>query len=72
MGPNMYLYEKAREAHCHDLRREAEKIRMLSQLPGPRRSMSRHIAGKLGILLLKLGTWLQRFEQSHTTLQDHV
>jgi hypothetical protein len=34
--------------------------------------MSRHIAGKLSILLLKLGTWLQRFEQSHPTLEDHV
>ncbi len=72
MGPNMYLYEKVREAHCQDLQREAEKSRMLSHLPGPRRSMSRHIARKLGILLLKLGMWLQRFEQSHPTLQDHV
>ncbi len=72
MGPNMYLYEKAREAHCQDLRREAEKSRRLSQLPGPRRSMSRHIAGKLSILLLKLGAWLQRFEQSQPTLEDHV
>ncbi len=72
MGPTMYLCEKAREAYCQDLRREAEKIRMLSQLPGPRRSMSRHIARKLGILLFKLGTWLQQFEQSHPTLEDHV
>ena len=24
MGPNMYLYEKAREAHYQDLLREAE------------------------------------------------
>jgi hypothetical protein len=38
MGPNMYLYEKAREAHCQDLRREAEKSRLLAHLPGPRRT----------------------------------
>jgi hypothetical protein len=73
MGPNMYsLYEKAREAHCQDLRREAEKRRLLAHRPGPRRSISRHIAGKLGILLLKLGIWLQRFEQSQPTLEDRV
>ncbi len=71
MGPNMYLYEKAREVHYQDLRREAEKSRRLSQLPGLRWSMSRHIAGKLSILLLKLGAWLQRFEQSQPTLEDH-
>jgi len=71
-GPNMYLYEKAREAHCQDLRREAEKSCLLALLPGPRRSMSRHIAGKLSILLLKLGAWLQRFEQSQPTLKDPV
>ena len=73
MGPNMYyLYEKAREAHCQDLRREAEKSRLLAQLPGPRRRMSRHLAGKLSRMLLKLGAWLQRFEHSQPTLGDHV
>ncbi len=72
MGPNMYLYEKARQAHCQDLRREAEKSRRQTPLPGPRRSMSRRIAGKLSILLLNLGAWLQRFEQSQATLEDHV
>ncbi len=44
MGPNMYLYEKAREAHYQDLLREAEKRRRLSQLPRYRRSMSRRTA----------------------------
>jgi hypothetical protein len=34
MGPNMYLYEKAREAHDQDLRLEAEKRRRLSHLLG--------------------------------------
>ena len=72
MGPNMYLYEKAREAHYQDLLREAEKRRLLAQLPRYRRSMSRRAAGKLGILLLKLGTWLKQFEQSQAALEDHV
>ena len=29
MGPNMYLYEKAREAYHHDLRRQMEERRLL-------------------------------------------
>jgi hypothetical protein len=64
MGPNMYLYEKAREVHYQDLRREAEKERLLAQLPQHRRSLSRYTAGKLGVLLLKLGTRLKQFEHS--------
>ena len=72
MVPNPYLYEKAREARYQDLRREAEKSRLLVALPGHRRSMSRHMASKLGFLLLKLGAWLQQFEQSQPTLEDHV
>jgi hypothetical protein len=72
MGPNIYLYEKARETHEQELRREAEKRRMLSQLPRQRWSMSRRAAGKLGELLLKLGTWLKQLEQSRSALEDHV
>jgi hypothetical protein len=66
-----YLYEKAREAHSQDLMREAEKERLLRHLPRHRRSMSRRAAGKLGVLLLKLGTRLKQFELTHTTLEDH-
>jgi hypothetical protein len=62
MGPTMYLYEKSREAYYHDLRRQMEEKHRLSLLP-QRRSMSRRAAGKLGVLLLKLGTWLKQFEQ---------
>ncbi len=71
MGPNMYLYEKAREVHSRDLLREAEKERLLRRLPRHRRSMSRRAAAKLGVLLLKLGTRLKQFELTHTTLEDH-
>ena len=71
MGSNTYLYEKAREAHYQDLLREAEKRRLLVCLPRHRRSISRRTAGKLGILLLKLGTWLKQFEQPHTEFEDY-
>ena len=72
MSSKIYLEEKAREAHYRNLLREAEKRRLLAQLPQHRRSMSRRAVGKLGILLLKLGTWLKQFEQSPTELEDHV
>jgi hypothetical protein len=71
MGPNTYLYQKAHEAHYQDLLREAEKERLLAQLPRHRRSMSRRVAGKLGVLMLKLGTRLKQFEQLPTFIEDH-
>jgi hypothetical protein len=71
LGPIMYLYEKAREVHYQELLHEAEKRRLLARLPRHRRSLSRRAAGKLGILLLKLGIWLKQFEQSPTALEDH-
>jgi hypothetical protein len=55
MGFNMDFYEKEHQAHYQDLLREAEKERMLSHLPRHRRSRSRSAAGKLGVLLLRLG-----------------
>ena len=64
MGPNTYLYHKAYEAHSQDLLREAEKERLLAQLPRHRWSMIKRAAGKLGVLLLKLGAWLKQFELS--------
>ena len=72
MGPNMYLYQKAREAHDQDLRHEAEKRRRLSHLPRHRWSMSRRAAWKLGELLLKLGMWLKQLEQSRSALKNHI
>ena len=70
MGPCMYLYEKAREVHYQDLRREMAESRRLSHLP--RHRLSKHVAGKLGVLLLKLGSRLEQFEQSHTVLTPEV
>ena len=67
MGPYIYLYEKAREVHYQDLRREMAASRRLSHLP--RHRLSRRLAGKLGVLLLKLGSRLKQFEQSETVVQ---
>jgi hypothetical protein len=66
MGPSMYLYEKARDARYQDLQRDMAESRRLSHLP--RTHLRRRVAGKLGVLLLKLGSQLKQFEQSHTPL----
>jgi hypothetical protein len=71
MDPHMYLYERAREAYYRDLRRDMEERRRLSLLP-QRRSVSRRTAGRLSMLLLKIGTWLRQFEQPATTSVDRV
>jgi len=72
MDSKVYLDEKVRQAHDQELLRAAEKRRLLAQLPRHRRSRSRQAAGKLGLLLLKLGAWLKQFEQSSTVLEDHI
>ena len=66
MGPTMYLYEKAREEHSHDLQHEMAEKQRLSHLPRHRLSRGRRVVGKLGVLLLKLGTQLKQFEQVQT------
>lgn len=67
MGPNLYLYEKVLEMHRQDLQHEVEVRRLLAGLP-KRPGPARQGAGKLGVLLLKLGTWLKRMEQPATAL----
>ena len=72
MGPNIYLLEKAYEAHRQDLLREAENERLLAQLPHHHGRVGSYVAGKLGTLLLWLGAKLSQFEQkSPTILEDH-
>ncbi len=46
MDSRVYLDEKVRQAHYQDLLREAEKERLLAQLPRHRRSISRRAAAK--------------------------
>ena len=71
MDSKIYLDEKIRKAHYQDLLREAEKERLLAQLPPHRWSTMKRVAGKLGVLLLKLGTRLKQLEQSPTLFEDH-
>lgn len=71
MNSKLHLDEKVQQGHYQDLLREAEKRRLLAQLPRHRQSIGRHAAGMLGLLLLKLGTRLKQFELIHTTLEDH-
>ena len=66
----MYFNEKEREMRSQKFLREAENERRLSHLPRHRGSMSRRAAGKLGVLLLKLGTRLKQFERSVSVLED--
>lgn len=62
--------QKASEVHRQDLLHEAENERLLKQLPLNNRNMIKNAAGKLSILLLKLGARLQQIEQSATMLED--
>jgi hypothetical protein len=71
MDSKIYLNEKVRQAHYQDLLREAENERLLAQLPRHRWSTLKRAAGKLGVLLLKLGTRLKQFEQTRPFLEDH-
>jgi hypothetical protein len=63
MNTKLHLDEKILQSHYPDLLREAEKRRLLAQLPRHRRSISRYLAGKLGLLLLKLGARLKQFDE---------
>ena len=69
MDSKMYLYEKAREVHYQELRRLMERRQWLARQQF-RRSMSRRAAGTLGVLLLKLGSWLKQFEHSGTAFEN--
>ena len=66
---NQHLYEKEVEMRRRALFLEMEKRQLLAQLP-KRLNMSRRGAGKLGLLLLKLGMWLKQLEHPQTVLED--
>ena len=69
MLTNQYVYEKEVEMRHRKLHDEMEKSRLLAQLP-KRRSMARRAAGKLGVLLVKLGMLLKQLEQPQAALED--
>src|SRR5947209_5448146 len=51
---NPYLYEKLAQAHYQELLHEAEKQRMLAQLPRRHPPLMRNIAGQLAAFLKSL------------------
>ena len=71
MDSKVYLDNKVQQAHYQDLLREAEKRRLLAQLPRHRNHLITYATGKLGMLLLKLGTRLKQFEPIQAPLEDY-
>ncbi len=70
MSFNAHLYDKLAEDHRQELQHEMEQKRILSSLP--HRSMGRRAAGKLGVLLVSLGTRLEKFEHQGKSMAYHV
>lgn len=69
MQNNQHLYEKELELRYRDLRSEMEERQLLAHLP-KRLNMGRRAAGKLGVLLLKLGMWLKQLEHPQPARED--
>ncbi len=63
MNLNSYLYEQLVAAHRQELEREIEQYRMLASLPRQHPTRVQLAVGKLGTLLVELGTRLQQLEQ---------
>ena len=63
MSSNFYLQQKVVEMHRQELLQEAERERLLAQLPRHHVNVSSYIAGKLGTLLLWLGGRLKQSER---------
>lgn len=71
MDSKVYLDRKIQQAHYQDLLREAEKRRLLAQLPRHRGRWIMYAVGKFGVLLLQLGTRLKQFGRTKTPLEDY-
>ena len=64
MVPSRYHQERLALEHRQSLLQEADHERKLASLPREQANVMRYMAGKLGALLVILGTRLQRLEQS--------
>ncbi len=71
MDSKVYLDRKIQQAHYQDLLREAEKRRLLAQLPRHRGRWITYAIREFGVLLLQLGTKLKQFELTQTPLEDY-
>jgi hypothetical protein len=63
MPLNSYLYEQLVVAHQQELQREMEQHRMLARLPRQHSTRVQLAVGRLGTLLVELGTRLKQAEQ---------
>ena len=66
------LFRMVAKAQQEDMWHEAEQLRLLADPSRRRWSRSRHAAGQLGTLALRLGTWLKQFEQTSPALRKPV
>jgi hypothetical protein len=57
---NNYLYEMAMRERYKDVQREMEQLRLLASLQRCKTGVRRHIAERVGILLIKLGMKLKQ------------
>ena len=68
MVPDPYTLEKMALAHRQKLQREAEHEQLLGALPGHSSHPLRHLAARLGTLLIAFGTRLRQLEQPRKSM----
>ena len=62
MIPNIHIHEELLFERHREVLREMEQRRMLKGLRQQRFNVPRHMAGRVGMLLIALGTSLKRLE----------
>ncbi len=72
MVPDLYTQQKLALEHRQQLQREAERERVLGDLPGHSFHAMRRMAARLGLFLIALGTRLRQLEQSRKQLAVDV
>jgi hypothetical protein len=60
MIPNIHIHEQLMFERCQERQRAAAQQRLVAGLRRSHSSLARRLAGKLGVLLIALGTSLQR------------
>jgi hypothetical protein len=64
MIPNIHIHEQLMFERCQERQRAADQQRLVAGLRWSRSSLTRRLAGKLGVLLVALGTSVQRLALS--------
>ncbi len=65
MIPNIHIHEELRFERHQEVLREMEQRRMLKGLRRQHFNVPRRTAGRVGMLLITLGTSLKRLEPRH-------